>query len=296
MPGSHQFEHARYRVTCGKPLQLKSCSTTAPSNMKLSKSDARKALSENVKSLAAMQRVLWASRSHSLLIILQAMDAAGKDGTIRHVMSGVNPQGCSVHSFGAPSSEELEHHFLWRAARYLPERGRITLFNRSYYEEVLIVRVHTELLEPQRLPHVDSTEELWGIRYDEINSFERSLVRHGTPVLKFFLHLSRDEQRKRILERLDNPAKNWKFCRSDIEEREHWSAYQHAYETMLNETSTDCAPWYVIPADDKWFTRALVADIVRSTLADLGLQYPNSSLDEESLRKARQQLIEEHEN
>jgi PPK2 family polyphosphate:nucleotide phosphotransferase len=210
-------------------------------------------------------------------VIFQAMDAAGKDGTIRHVMSGINPQGCQVYSFKHPSTEELDHDFLWRCNKCLPERGRIGIFNRSYYEEVLVVRVHPQFLDSQSLAansRKKGVEHVWESRYDDVNAFEKTLVKENTLLLKFFLNVSKAEQRKRFLSRLDDPAKNWKFAAADLKERAHWDEYQQAYEDMLNATSTDAAPWYVIPADKKWFARAAVADIITSLLRALHLKYP----------------------
>jgi PPK2 family polyphosphate:nucleotide phosphotransferase len=213
------------------------------------------------------------------------MDAAGKDGTIKHVMSGLNPQGCQVYSFKQPSPEELDHTFLWRCQKRVPERGRIGIFNRSYYEDVLVVKVHPELLEKQKLPPGKRGKSFWQGRYDDINAFEQHLVRSGTIVLKFFLHVSKDEQKRRFLERLDNPEKNWKFSIADLAERGYWDDYMDAYEEALEATSTKCAPWYVVPADHKWVTRAVVADIVTTSLLNLGLEYPTVN-DEQRQRLA----------
>jgi PPK2 family polyphosphate:nucleotide phosphotransferase len=236
------------------------------------KRDAREKLQRDIEELTSLQDLFAAAQSHALLMVLQGMDSSGKDGAIKHVMSGVNPQGVDVHSFKQPSSEELRHDFLWRTTRALPERGRIGIFNRSYYEEVLVVRVHRELLEQEHV--ADDGETVWKHRYDDINALERHLVRNGTVVLKFFLHISKDEQRKRLLARLDDPAKTWKFSVGDVTEREHWDHYMTAYEDMLAATSTDWAPWYVIPSDRKWFTRVAVADILITTLQALKLRYP----------------------
>jgi PPK2 family polyphosphate:nucleotide phosphotransferase len=261
----------------------------------VAKKDARSALSEDLKKLAEAQDLLYAANSWSVLIILQAMDAAGKDSTIKHVMSGVNPQGCQVYSFKHPSDEELEHDFLWRCARVLPERGRIGIFNRSYYEEVLIVKVHPELLHYEHLPQADPEDKkFWKGRYKDINGFERHLVRSGTLILKFFLHLSREEQRRRFLERVNDPAKHWKFAPSDLAERALWDEYTRAYEGMLTATSTKWAPWYVIPADHKWATRVLVANIVVSSIHALDLSYPELTPDKrEQLKEARRLLEDE---
>jgi PPK2 family polyphosphate:nucleotide phosphotransferase len=244
--------------------------------------------------LAAVQELLYAADTYAILIVLQAMDAAGKDSTIKHVMSGVNPQGCQVHSFKAPSSEELQHDFLWRCSKALPERGRIGVFNRSYYEEVLVVKVHPELLERQKLPDRKRGKSLWEKRYEDINAFERHLVRNGTVILKFFLNVSKEEQKRRFLERLDNAAKRWKFEPADIAERARWDDYMRAYEDALSATSTKWAPWYVIPADHKWITRTAVADIVSGAIRSLDLHYPTLSPAQlEELETARKQLEEE---
>jgi PPK2 family polyphosphate:nucleotide phosphotransferase len=235
--------------------------------------DAKKLLREGVERLSELQEQLYAQDRWSLLLVFQAMDAAGKDSTIEHVMSGVNPQGCQVFSFKAPSAEELDHDFLWRTTRCLPERGRIGIFNRSYYEEVLVVRVRPELLERQRLP-ARPGKELWQQRYESINDFERHLARNGTVVRKFFLHVSREEQARRFLARLEEPAKQWKFSAADLAERARWDDYMAAYEKAIRHTSHPHAPWYVVPADNKWFTRLVVADAVIDALEELDLHYP----------------------
>ncbi len=238
---------------------------------------------------AKAQERLYASDTHSVLIVLQASDAAGKDGTIKHVMSGVNPQGCQIYAFKKPSSEELDHNFLWRYMKALPERGRIGIFNRSYYEDVLVVRVHPELLG--RLPGADRGEKFWQGRYDDINAFERHLARNGTLVLKFLLNVSKKVQRERFLERLDRPEKHWKFSVSDLEERKYWSEYQIAFEQMIQHTSTKQAPWWVIPADNKWVTRTLVAGIITRSIERLGLTFPKvSDKDRKRLEAARVEL------
>ena len=230
---------------------------------------ARAVLADSVSELAQAQEYLWAHDSYSVLVILQAMDAAGKDGLIKHVMSGVNPQGCQVFSFKQPSAEELDHNFLWRYARSLPERGRIGIFNRSYYEEVLVVRVHPEWIDRQRIPGRRPSKAFWRDRYADINAFEQHLARNGTVIRKFFLHVSKEEQKERFLERIDNPAKRWKFSSADVAERAHWDAYMKAFEQALSATSTSWAPWYVIPADRKWVTRTLVASILADTIRSL---------------------------
>ena len=248
-------------------------------------------LAKNVGELAAAQELLYASDIHSVLIVLQAMDAAGKDGTIKHVMSGVNPQGCQVFSFKKPSDEELDHNFLWRYMKALPERGRIGIFNRSYYEDVLVVRVHPEILTHQKLPPGDRGQKFWDTRFDDINRFERHLVRNGTLVLKFFLHLSKKEQKKRFMARLDDEEKHWKFSFADLKEREFWDDYQAAFADMLRSTSTKWAPWWVIPADHKFITRALVAGITTESIKQLGLKRPSVTAEKRKLlAEARRRL------
>jgi PPK2 family polyphosphate:nucleotide phosphotransferase len=255
------------------------------------KEKAKEILEKSIEELAECQALLYADDRYSLLIVLQAMDAAGKDGTIRHVMSGVNPQGCQVFSFKKPSDEELDHNFLWRYMKSLPERGRIGIFNRSYYEDVLVVKVHKDILEKQKLPDGKHGKAFWERRYEDINAFERHLVRNGTIVLKFFLHVSKDEQKKRFLDRLERPEKNWKFSLADMTERGYWDDYVDAYEKAISATSTEWAPWYIIPADDKWATRAVVADIVTTTLRDLKLKFPEMTDEQrQRLEEARKTL------
>lgn len=233
------------------------------------------------KEMDRLQRVLMAGDRHSVLLIFQAMDAAGKDGTIRAVMQGINPAGCQVYSFGRPSSLELDHDFLWRSAVRLPERGRIGIFNRSYYEEVLVVRVHPEILESQKLPNTIDMETIWDERLQSICDHEKHLARNGTVILKFWLNVSRDEQRDRFLARLDDPDKNWKFDYGDLEERRHWDAYMNAFEQALNASSRPCAPWYAIPADDKKYMRATIAEIIVEAMTSIGLEYPEASAEDE---------------
>jgi PPK2 family polyphosphate:nucleotide phosphotransferase len=243
-----------------------------------SKKQYQKLLKEHVAQLSALQQLLYASNSHAILLIFQAMDAAGKDGAIRHVMSGVNPQGCQVFSFKHPSAAELQHDFLWRSTRELPERGRIGIFNRSYYEEVLIVRVHPEILHSEGLPYARAGEKaVWHDRYRSIVDLERHLHENGTRIIKFFLHLSKEEQRKRFLQRIDAPEKNWKFSLADIEERKFWKQYMKAYEECLGATSTGNAPWYVVPADDKQNARLVVSQVVLDTLDCLKMAYPKTT-------------------
>ncbi len=256
--------------------------------------DAEALLQEDIKRLAKYQDILYAQNNYALLIIFQAMDAAGKDGTIKHVMSGVNPQGCQVFSFKAPSAEELDHDYLWRSMKSLPERGRIGIFNRSYYEEALVVRVHRDLLEQQQLPPETKGKGIWKQRFAEINNFEKYLVNNGVIVLKFFLNVSKHEQKKRFLDRLDRPEKNWKFSIADIEERSFWDDYMHAYEEVFTHTSTEWAPWHIIPADRKWFTRFAVAHFICAKLKALDLQYPDvSEAHRQALLKAKETLESE---
>jgi PPK2 family polyphosphate:nucleotide phosphotransferase len=258
------------------------------------KERARAILTKNIEDLAAAQELLWASDTYGVLVVLQAMDAAGKDGTIKHVMSGVNPQGCRVWSFKKPSDEELDHTFLWRYMKALPERGQICIFNRSHYEDVLVTRVHPELLDRAKLPPGKRGNGFWKKRYDDINRFERHLTRNGVVILKFFLHISAEEQRQRFLARLEDPERHWKFSTSDLAERAHWDRYMDAFEAAFEATSTRWAPWYVVPADHKWVARAVVADILTSAIRALDLEFPKVS--EERLRglaAARAQLEKE---
>lgn len=255
---------------------------------------ARTALAQGVELLAALQDRLYAQDKWAVLLIFQAMDAAGKDGAIKHVMSGVNPQGCQVYSFKAPSAEDLDHDFLWRCMKALPERGRIGIFNRSYYEETLVVRVHPELLRAQKVPAELVGKRVWKERFEDIRNFEQYLGRNGVLVRKFFLHVSRDEQRRRFLERIDNPDKNWKFSSADARERGHWDEYMAAYEDMIRHTATKDAPWYVVPADNKWFTRIVVAAAVIEALDSLNLAYPEVGPDKlADLAEARKVLVAE---
>ena len=244
---------------------------------------AKEALAMGVDLLAELQDMLYAQDRWAVLLIFQAMDAAGKDGAIKHVMSGVNPQGCQVYSFKAPSSEDLDHDFLWRCIKCMPERGRIGIFNRSYYEETLVVRVHPDFLEKQKLPPELVTKDIWKERFQDIRSFERYLTRNGVVIRKFFLHVSNKEQKKRFLERIQEPEKNWKFSANDAKEREHWDDYMEAYEDMIQNTATKNAPWYVVPADNKWFTRVVVAAAVIEALSSLNLHYPE--VNDEKLKE-----------
>ncbi len=294
------IEH--FRIPPGKKIDIKDYDPGWAPKWAKENRDGKKAvkeqalgiLEENRQKLAEMQELFWASDTYSLLIVLQGMDAAGKDGVIRHVMSGVNPQGCQVVGFKTPSEEELNHSFLWRYEKALPERGRIGIFNRSYYEDVLIVKVRPEILQKQKLPPGPRDKSFWNQRYEDINTFEHHLVRNGTIVLKFFLHVSKERQRQRLLKRIEDPDKNWKFSFTDLSEREKWDSYMEAYECVLNETSTEWAPWYVVPADKKWVTDASISEILVSKIESLGLKYP--VLDEEqaaAFKKAKTKLESE---
>jgi PPK2 family polyphosphate:nucleotide phosphotransferase len=288
-----------FRVPSGKAIRLKDYNPGWKQTEEFKdfgkdalKERAKQVLDQNLVDLAEAQSLLYANDRYAVLIVLQAMDAAGKDGTIKHVMSGVNPQGCQVFSFKKPSAEELDHNFLWRYMRCLPERGRIGIFNRSYYEDVLVVKVHPQLLGRQLPREKDKVgKKFWEERYDDINTFERHLVRNGTLVLKFFLNVSKDEQKKRFMERLNRPEKNWKFSPSDLAERDHWDEYTRAYEDALSATSTEWAPWYVVPADDKWVTRAVVADIVTTAIRSLGLKYPEVTEEQRKLVAAAKEKL-----
>jgi PPK2 family polyphosphate:nucleotide phosphotransferase len=288
----------RFRIEDGEKFRLKDHETGWAQMKELKemgkavvKERANEILQESREQLAAAQDLLYADDRYAILVVLQAMDAAGKDGTIKHVMSGVNPQGCEVHSFKKPSDEELDHTFLWRCMRRLPERGRIGIFNRSYYEDVLVAKVHRELLDHQRLPPGGRGRKFWEARYDDINAFERHLVRNGTILVKVFLNVSRKEQKRRFLDRLDSPDKNWKFSAADIAERAFWDQYMEAFEDVIRATSTKHAPWYVVPADDKWFTRAVVADVLATTIHSLDLKYPEvTEAQRAALTEARKRL------
>lgn len=293
-----------FKVPAGKAVSLKDYDSgwvpkwakkqEAKNHKKAVKDQALAVLEQNRQKLINMQELLWASDSFSMLIILQGMDAAGKDSVIRHVMSGVNPQGCQVTSFKTPSEEELDHDFLWRYVKALPERGRIGIFNRSYYEDVLIVKVRPEVFEKQKIPPKDEGKEFWQQRYEDINLFERHLVRNGTIVLKFFLHVSKKKQKERFLKRLEDPDKQWKFSLTDLSEREKWQEYLQAYEEMLNNTSAEWAPWYVIPADKKWVTHASISEILVAHIKKLQLSYPVLSVEQKAaLDKARAKLEKE---
>jgi len=282
-----------FRITKGKEFRLKDIDPG--DTLEFTSEDkprAKEALATGVAALAELQDKLYAQDKWALLLIFQAMDAAGKDGAIKHVMSGVNPQACQVFSFKSPSSEDLDHDYLWRCMRCLPNRGHIGIFNRSYYEEVLVVRVHPEFMAKQKMPPRLVGKHVWEQRFEDIRNFEQYLGRNGIVVRKFFLHVSKKEQKRRFLERIDNPAKNWKFSANDAAERDYWDDYMEAYEEMIRETATKDSPWYVVPADNKWFTRVVVAAAVIDALADLNLEYPK--VDDKKLKElaaAKQKLV-----
>ncbi len=284
---------APFRVTNGKKFRLKDIDPGDTRDVKSEdKPRAKEALALGIHALASLQDKLYAQDRWGVLLIFQAMDAAGKDGAIKHVMSGVNPQGCQVYSFKAPSAEELDHDYLWRCMKCVPNRGHIGIFNRSYYEETLVVRVHPELLAKEKLPPDLVTKKLWNDRFQDIRCFERYLARNGIIIIKFYLHLSKKEQKRRFLERIENPEKNWKFSASDAAEREHWDAYMDAYEETIRATATKEAPWYVVPADNKWFTRLVVAAAVIDRLVDLKLEYPEVGKDKlKELAAAKRGLL-----
>jgi PPK2 family polyphosphate:nucleotide phosphotransferase len=284
-----------YRITHGRKFRLKDHDPGDVGGLgSADKPEAKQLLANGVVRLAELQEKLYASDQWGLLLVFQAMDAAGKDGTIKHVLSGVNPQGCQVTSFKQPSHEELDHDFLWRSQRAGPERGRISIFNRSYYEEVLVVRVHPQILAGQKLPPRLVGRRVWDERLEDIAAYERYLTRNGFPILKFFLNVSRKEQKRRFLERLDQPEKHWKFSTADVRERSHWKSYMAAYEEAIRATATPHAPWYVVPADQKWFTRVVVAAAIVHTLEKLDLAFPEvSDAKREELALARAQLARE---
>jgi len=286
-----------FRVPANKKVRLKDFDPAWEGDGDIPKSQrkelAEKILTQDVSALAEAQEMLYADDSWALLVIFQAMDAAGKDSTIKHVMSGVNPQGVQVYSFKHPSAEELDHDFLWRCTKALPERGRIGIFNRSYYEEVLIVKVHPELVAAQHIPGADpDSQKFWEHRYEDIVNFERHLTRNGTAIVKFFLHVSKAKQRERFLERIENPQKHWKFSAADMKERDYWDQYMDAYEECLSQTSGKSAPWYVIPADHKWVSRALVAAILCDTIKSLGLKWPKVTEEQKAAIQAAKRQLE----
>jgi len=281
-----------YRVSKGSKFRLKDFDPADTNDFKSDK-DATEMLQAGIKLMSDLQAKLYAQDRWSLLLIFQAMDAAGKDGTIGHVMSGVNPQGCQVTSFKTPSSTELNHDFLWRSNVALPERGRIGIFNRSYYEEVLVVRVHEELLKAERIPERLVRKHIWRERFEDINAYESYLTRNGVVVRKFFLHVSKAEQKRRFLSRLEEPAKNWKFSMGDLKERTYWKDYQDAYEDLIRETATKHAPWYVVPADNKWFTHLVVAGAIIDTLNSLGLEWPEVTDEQRKLLQDARKVLGE---
>jgi PPK2 family polyphosphate:nucleotide phosphotransferase len=285
----------RYCIGDGKRFKLKDCNPDDfPDLSKEDKLIVKDMLQLGIQELARMQDIMYAQDKWSLLLIFQAMDAAGKDGAIKHVMSGLNPQGCQVTSFKSPSAEELDHDYLWRCMKELPERGRIGIFNRSYYEEVLVVRVHEQILRSEKIPDKLVSEKIWVERYQDIRHFEKYLHRNGTLVIKFFLNVSRKEQKKRFLERIDNPDKNWKFSAADAKERQYWKDYMNAYEEMIINTSTEKSPWYVVPADNKPFARILVASAIIQALDSMNLEYPRVSKEKiAELEKVKQELLSE---
>jgi PPK2 family polyphosphate:nucleotide phosphotransferase len=284
---------APFRITKGSKFRLKDVDPGDTLHLQAEdKPRAKEALAMGVQLLAELQDMLYAQDRWSLLIILQAMDAAGKDGTIKHIMSGVNPQGCQVHSFKSPSPEELDHDYLWRCMKALPNKGNIGIFNRSYYEETLVVRVHKEYLANEKLPPELVTRNIWKERFQDIRNFERYLTRNGVIIRKFYLHVSKEEQERRFMERIENPEKNWKFSASDVKERQFWDDYMKAFEDMIRNTATKDAPWYVVPADNKWFTRVVVAGAIIDAMASLGLHYPKvneKKLEELAAAKVRLQ-------
>jgi len=285
----------QYCVGDGKNFKLKDYKSNADFELgDEGKSSVKKVLKMGVNALATMQDILYAQDKWSVLLIFQAMDAAGKDGAIKHVMSGINPQGCQVSSFKGPSSEELDHDFLWRCQKHLPERGRIGIFNRSYYEEVLVVRVHKAILESQKIPKKLVDEDIWENRFEDIRNFEKYLNRNGTVVIKFFLNVSKEEQKKRFIERVDNPDKNWKFSAADARERGYWDDYMYAYEELIKNTSTKKSPWYVIPADNKSYARIAIASAIIHALDEMDLEYPKVSESKiAELNAVKQQLLDE---
>jgi PPK2 family polyphosphate:nucleotide phosphotransferase len=283
-----------FRIDDAEKFRLRDIDPADTCGMSLEKREAKEMLAAGVKRLSELQERLYAQDCWAVLIIFQAMDAAGKDSAIAHVMSGVNPQGCQVFSFKAPTPQELDHDFLWRTTLCLPERGRIGIFNRSYYEEVLVVRAHPEILARQKLPPQLVTKDIWDQRFKDIRAFERHLARSGTLILKFFLHVSKEEQRRRFLQRIDDPSKNWKFSSSDVVERKLWDTYMNAYEDMIRNTSRSYAHWYAVPADNKWFTRIVVAGAIIEALEKLDLHFPNlDSAGLAELKRARAELLAE---
>lgn len=284
-----------YRIDGEKKFRLKDYDPADTAKFtSADKPRAKEALTIGIEALSELQDKLYAQDRWAVLLIFQAMDAAGKDGAIKHVMSGVNPQGCQVYSFKAPTSEDLDHDYLWRCIKHMPERGRIGIFNRSYYEETLVVRVHKQILENQKLPSSLVTKNIWNERFEDIRNFEKYLTRNGVIIRKFFLNVSREEQKKRFMERLDEPEKNWKFSAADVKERGYWDDYMEAYQDMIRNTSTPDCPWYVVPADNKWYTRIVIAAAIIEALGSLNLHYPKvNAATREELRLAREKLVGE---
>ena len=284
----------KFRVTPGKKIRLKDHNPAWQPEGKTAQEEVEKMMAGNLEKLYEAQGKLYAKDEWSILVVLQAMDAAGKDGLVKHVMSGLNPQGCTVHSFKAPSAEEVDHSFLWRCMKVAPARGHITIFNRSHYEEVLVVKVHPEILGKQKLPPKLVTKTIWKERYEDINNFELHLARNGTKIIKIFLHVSKEEQKRRFLERLDTPEKNWKFSLGDLTERRFWDDYMRAYDEMLEATSTKHAPWFIIPADQKYVARAAVAEILTRTILEVAIGYPTVGPEAKlALAEARTKLVSE---
>jgi PPK2 family polyphosphate:nucleotide phosphotransferase len=295
MTQSHRFDLSPFLVTQEGFTPLSSFDPNYTGQIG-GKKHSKKTLKEDIADLANAQELLWSSKTHSVLLVFQAMDAAGKDGTIKHVMTGINPQGCDVFSFKAPTEEERLHSFLWRPEKYIPPRGKIAIFNRSYYEEVLVVRVHPDILNKEWLPldlRSASLDDVWQSRYNEINSFEKRLTKNGVQVIKFFLNVSKEEQLRRFIDRLATPGKRWKFSPSDYAEKKYWDDYHYAYEQMLNATSTSYAPWYVVPANNKWYMRAVVADIITNRIEKLNLSYPQITNEEDKRLDEIQVELEE---
>ena len=297
MPEKTSFDPEDFKVTPGKKFSLKNCKTDIKKKI-FDKKTGEEILQKDILEISSMQDKLYAEGKHSILIVLQGMDTSGKDGTVKHLLSGLNPSGVKVHNFKTPSSIELSHDYLWRHYKELPARGEIGIFNRSHYENVLITKVHPEMLLQEKLPGIHSVKdvqkEFWEKRYDQINNFEKIIAENGTIILKFFLHLSKDEQKRRFIERIDDPKKNWKFSLADIKERGYWDDYQKAYTEAIYRTSTEYAPWFIIPADDKWYTRTIIGNIIFKRFRQLNLSYPTVSAQfKEILQQAKQTLLVE---
>ena len=297
MPEKTSFDPEDFKVTPGKKFSLKNCKTDIKKKI-FDKKTGEEILQKDILEISSMQDKLYAEGKHSILIVLQGMDTSGKDGTVKHLLSGLNPSGVKVHNFKTPSSIELSHDYLWRHYKELPARGEIGIFNRSHYENVLITKVHPEMLLQEKLPGIHSVKdvqkEFWEKRYDQINNFEKNIAENGTIILKFFLHLSKEEQKRRFIERIDDPKKNWKFSLADIKERGYWDDYQKAYTEAIYRTSTEYAPWFIIPADDKWYTRTIIGNIIFKRFRQLNLSYPTVSAQfKEILQQAKQTLLVE---